>query len=88
MLPQGSMAEAIRAGGAGIGGFYTPASAGTPLAEGRDTRIIDGIEYVFQPALTADVALIRAWQADAAGNLVYRMTENISTRPPRRRRNS
>ena len=76
LLPQGSMAEAIRAGGAGIGGFYTPASAGTPLAEGRDTRIIDGIEYVFQPALTADVALIRAWQADAAGNLVYRMTEN------------
>ena len=76
LLPQGSMAEAIRAGGAGIGGFYTPPSAGTPLAEGRDTRIIDGIEYVFQPALTADVALIRAWQADAAGNLVYRRTEN------------
>ena len=76
LLPQGSMAEAIRAGGAGIGGFYTPTSAGTPLAEGRDTRIIDGIEYVFQPALTADVALIRAWQADAAGNLVYRRTEN------------
>ena len=76
LLPQGSMAEAIRAGGAGIGGFYTPTSAGTPLAEGRDTRIIDGIEYVFQPALTADVALIRAWQADTAGNLVYRRTEN------------
>ena len=76
LLPQGSMAEAIRAGGAGLGGFYTPTSAGTPLAEGRDTRIIDGIEYVFQPALTADVALIRAWQADTAGNLVYRRTEN------------
>lgn len=76
LLPQGSMAEAIRAGGAGLGGFYTPASAGTPLAEGRDTRTIDGIEYVFQPALTADVALIRAWQADTAGNLVYRRTEN------------
>ncbi|MDE0003411.1 MAG: 3-oxoacid CoA-transferase [Rhodospirillaceae bacterium] len=76
LLPQGSMAEAIRAGGAGLGGFYTPASAGTPLAEGRDTRIIDGKEYVFQPALTADVALIRAWQADTAGNLVYRRTEN------------
>ncbi len=76
LLPQGSMAEAIRAGGAGIGGFYTPTSAGTPLAEGRDTRIIDGIEYVFQPALRADVALIRAWQADTAGNLVYRRTEN------------
>ena len=76
LLPQGSMAEAIRAGGAGLGGFYTPASAGTPLAEGRDTRIIGGKEYVFQSALTADVALIRAWQADTAGNLVYRRTEN------------
>ena len=76
LLPQGSMAEAIRAGGAGIGGFYTPTSAGTPLAKDRDTRNIDGIEYVFQPALTADVALIRAWRADTAGNLVYRMTEN------------
>ena len=76
LLPQGSMAEAIRAGGAGLGGFYTPTSAGTPLAEGRDTRFIDGKEYVFQPALTADVALIRAWQADSAGNLVYRRTEN------------
>ena len=76
LLPQGSMAEAIRAGGAGIGGFYTPTSAGTPLAEGRDTRIIDGVEHVFQRALTADVALIRAWQADTAGNLVYRRTEN------------
>ena len=76
LLPQGSMAEAIRAGGAGLGGFYTPTSAGTALAEGRDTRIIDGEEFVFQPALTADVALIRAWQADTAGNLVYRRTEN------------
>ena len=76
LLPQGSMAEAIRAGGAGIGGFYTPTSAGTLLAEGRDTRIIDGVEHVFQGALTADVALIRAWQADTAGNLVYRRTEN------------
>ena len=76
LLPQGSMAEAIRAGGAGIGGFYTPTSAGTPLAEGLDTRVIDGVEHVFQRALTADVALIRAWQADTAGNLVYRRTEN------------
>ncbi|MDD9999855.1 MAG: CoA transferase subunit A, partial [Rhodospirillaceae bacterium] len=76
LLPQGSMAEAIRAGGAGLGGFYTPTSAGTPLAEGRDIRIIDGTEHVFQPALTADVALIRAWQADTAGNLLYRRTEN------------
>ncbi|MEZ4656635.1 MAG: 3-oxoacid CoA-transferase [Caldilineaceae bacterium] len=76
LLPQGSLAEAIRAGGAGIGGFFTRASAGTVIAEGRESRIIDGQEYVFQPALRGHVALIRAWQADTAGNLIYRMTEN------------
>jgi 3-oxoacid CoA-transferase len=76
LLPQGTLAEAIRAGGAGLGGFYTPTAAGTPLAEGRELRVINGQEHVFQPALTADVALVRAWQADTAGNLVYRMTEN------------
>jgi len=75
LLPQGSLAEAIRAGGAGLGGFFTPTSAGTPLADGRETREIDGKEHVFQPALRGNVALIRAWQADTAGNLVYRMTE-------------
>ncbi|MEZ4863444.1 MAG: 3-oxoacid CoA-transferase [Caldilineaceae bacterium] len=76
LLPQGSLAEAIRAGGAGIGGFYTQASAGTVIAAGRETKIIDGKEYVFQSALRGNVALIRAWQADTAGNLLYRMTEN------------
>lgn len=76
LLPQGSLAEAIRAGGAGIGGFYTPTAAGTVLAAGRETKVINGKEYVFQPALRGHVALIRAWQADTAGNLVYRMTEN------------
>lgn len=76
LLPQGSLAEAIRAGGAGIGGFYTRAAAGTVLASGRETRVIDGKEYVFQPALRGNVALIRAWLADTAGNLVYRLTEN------------
>ena len=75
VMPQGTMTEAIRAGGAGIGGFYTPTAAGTVLAEGRETKQIDGRLHVFQPALRADVALIRAWTADAAGNLVYRMTE-------------
>jgi 3-oxoacid CoA-transferase len=75
LMPQGSLAEAIRAGGAGIGGFYTPTAAGTVLATGSDTRIIDGKEYVFVPALRADVAFIRAYRADAAGNLVHRMTE-------------
>jgi len=76
LLPQGSLAEAIRAGGAGIGGFYSRSGAGTALAEGKETRIIDGEEYLFQPALKADVALLRAWKADTAGNLVYRRTEN------------
>jgi 3-oxoacid CoA-transferase len=75
LIPQGTLAEAIRAGGAGIGGFYTPTAAGTVLAEDSDTRMIDGREYVFVPALRADVAFIRAQRADTAGNLVYRMTE-------------
>lgn len=76
LLPQGSLAEAIRAGGAGIGGFYTPTAAGTPLAAGRETKVINGMEQVFIPAIRADVAFIRAWRADTAGNLQYRMTEN------------
>ena len=76
LLPQGTLVEAIRAGGAGLGGFFTPTAAGTPLAEGRETKLIDGREMVFIPALRADVAIIRAWRADTAGNLQYRMTEN------------
>lgn len=75
LLPQGTLAEAIRAGGAGIGGFYTPVSAGTRIARGRETRVIDGIEQVFIKGIKADVAFVRAWQADTAGNLQYRMTE-------------
>ena len=76
LLPQGTLGEAIRAGGAGLGGFYTPTSAGTPLAEGRESRIIDGREMVFIKPIRGDVSLIRAWKADTAGNLQYRMTEN------------
>ena len=75
LIPQGSLAEAIRAGGAGIGGFYTRTSVGTKLAEGADTREINGETHVFVPGLRADVAFVRAWQADEAGNLVYRRTE-------------
>ncbi|MBK8431492.1 MAG: 3-oxoacid CoA-transferase subunit B [Chloroflexi bacterium] len=75
LLPQGSLAEAIRAGGAGLGGFYTPTAAGTPLAEGREVRQIDGRDHLYIPALRADFALVRAWRADTAGNLVYRRTE-------------
>jgi 3-oxoacid CoA-transferase len=75
LLPQGTLAEAIRAGGAGIGGFYTPTSAGTLLANGKETKLIDGVEQVFVKALRGNIAFIRAWRADTAGNLVYRMTE-------------
>jgi len=75
LMPQGSLAEAMRAGGAGIGGFYTPTAAGTVIAEHAETKIINGIVHVFVPALRANVAFIRAWTADTAGNLVYRMTE-------------
>jgi len=75
LIPQGSLAEAIRAGGAGIGGFYTPTAHGTVIAQDNDTKVIGGETYVFVPALRANVAFIRAWQADTAGNLVYRMTE-------------
>ncbi len=75
LIPQGSLAEAIRAGGAGIGGFFTPTAAGTVIAANSETRVIDGKTHVFVPGLRANVAFIRAWTADTAGNLVYRMTE-------------
>ncbi len=75
LLPQGTLAEAIRAGGAGIGGFYTPTSAGTALAAGRETKFLNGVEQVFIPGIRGNVAFIRAWRADTAGNLQYRMTE-------------
>jgi 3-oxoacid CoA-transferase subunit A/3-oxoadipate CoA-transferase alpha subunit len=74
LLPQGTLAEAIRAGGAGIGGFYVRTSAGTALAQGREERVLDGELHVLQLPLRADVALIRAARADEAGNLVYART--------------
>lgn len=74
LVPQGSFIEKIRAGGAGIGGFYTKSSAGTLLEEGKETKLIDGELYVFEKRLTADFALIRAYKADRLGNLVYRKT--------------
>lgn len=75
LIPQGSLAEAIRAGGAGIGGFYTQSAAGTIIAKDADTKLINGKLHVFVPALRANVAFVRAWQADTAGNLIYRLTE-------------
>lgn len=76
LLPQGTLGEAMRAAGAGLGGFFTPTSAGTPLSEGREIRVIDGKEMVFIPPIKGDVSFIRAWKADTAGNLQFRMTES------------
>ncbi len=74
LIPQGTFAERIRAGGAGIPAFYTPAGYGTVVAEGKETREFDGRPYVMEHALKADFALIKAWKGDKWGNLVYRKT--------------
>ena len=74
LVPQGNLAERIRAAGAGIGAFFTPTGFGTVLAEGKETRVIDGRGYVLEYPLRADVALIAAHRADELGNLVYRKT--------------
>jgi 3-oxoadipate CoA-transferase alpha subunit len=72
LTPQGNLAERIRAAGAGIGGFFSPTSYGTLLAEGKETRLIDGRQYVFESPIRADFALIKAERGDRWGNLVYR----------------
>jgi len=74
LVPQGTFAEAIRAGGAGIGGFFTPVAAGTLLAEGKEQRVIDGVPQVLEQPIRADVALVYAARADTLGNLWYRRT--------------
>ena len=74
LVPQGTLAERIRAGGAGIAAFYTPTAVGTPLAEGKEERAFDGRTYLLEYGLRADFALVRAEQADTWGNLVYRKT--------------
>ena len=74
LVPQGTFAERIRAGGAGIGGFFTPTGYGTVVAEGKETRMIDGRPYVLEMPLTADFAFIKAYRGDPLGNLVYRKT--------------
>lgn len=74
LIPQGTLSEAIRAGGAGIGGFYTKTAVGTELAKGKETKVIDGETYLFEKALKADVALIRAHKSDTKGNLIYYKT--------------
>ncbi|GAA3303085.1 MULTISPECIES: 3-oxoacid CoA-transferase subunit A [Dactylosporangium] len=74
VVPQGTLAERMRAAGAGIGAFYCPTGVGTPLAEGKETRVIDGRTYVLEFPIRGDVALIRAHTGDRMGNLVYRKT--------------
>lgn len=73
-VPQGTLAERLRAGGAGIPAFYTPTGVGTPVADGKESKIIDGREYLLEYGIVADLALVRAWRADPEGNLVYRLT--------------
>ena len=75
LVPQGTLAERIRAAAAGIGAFYTPTSVGTELAEGKEHRVIDGREYVLEYPLHADYAFIRAYRADSWGNLQFRLTQ-------------
>jgi 3-oxoacid CoA-transferase subunit A len=74
LIPQGTFAERIRAGGAGIGGFFTPTGYGTIVAEGKETREINGVHHVLEAPLTADVAFVKAHTGDSHGNLVYRRT--------------
>lgn len=72
--PQGTLAERMRAGGAGIPGFYTKTGVGTQVAEGKETKVFDGQEYVLERGIFADLALVKAWKADETGNLVFRKT--------------
>lgn len=74
LVPQGTLAERIRAGGAGIPAFYTPTGFGTVVAEGKEIRVFNGRSYLMEEALTADFALVKAWKGDRMGNLVYRKT--------------
>src|SRR5207245_930210 len=72
--PQGTLAERIRAGGSGLGGFFTPTGAGTQIAEGKESRVIDGREMILEKPLKADFAIVRAWKGDKWGNLTFRKT--------------
>jgi len=74
LVPQGTLAERCRAGAAGIGGFYTPTGVGTQVADGKETRTLDGREYLLELPIRGDFALIKAWKADTLGNLVFRRT--------------
>ena len=79
--PQGTLAERMRAGGAGIPGFYTKTGVGTLVAEGKETRLFDGETYVLERGIRADLAIIKGWKADEAGNLVFRKTARNFNQP-------
>lgn len=74
LIPQGSLAERCRAGGAGIPAFYTPAGYGTEVAEGKEVKVFNGKPHILESALEADFAIVKAWKADTAGNLIYKAT--------------
>ena len=74
LIPQGSLAERCRAGGAGIPAFFTPAGYGTEVAEGKEVRIFNGKPHILESALTADYAIVKAWKGDTAGNLIFKGT--------------
>lgn len=74
LIPQGSLAERCRAGGAGIPAFFTPAGYGTEVAEGKEVRVFDGKPHILESALTADFAIVKAWKGDTEGNLIYKAT--------------
>src|SRR4029078_2127453 len=74
LIPQGTLAERLRAGGAGIPGFYTRTGFGTKLTEGKETKVFDGKEYVLEPGITAELTIVKAWKGDKSGNLIYHET--------------
>ena len=74
LIPQGTLAERLRAGGAGIPGFYARTGFGTKLTEGKETKVFDGKEYVLEPGITAELSLVKAWKGDKSGNLIFRKT--------------
>jgi 3-oxoacid CoA-transferase subunit A len=79
--PQGTLAERLRAGGAGIPGFYTKTGVGTLVAEGKDVRVFDGQEYILERGIVADLSIVKGWRADEAGNLVFRKTARNFNHP-------
>ena len=79
--PQGTLAERVRAGGAGIPGFYTKTGVGTQVAEGKETKVFDGQEYILERGIRADLAIIKGWKADESGNLIFRKTARNFNHP-------